>query len=535
MPPTKVKLQHTKLTEQEIEGRIQIGKTFCKKFVKSDRMFSAKFRDPSPEQWIISEDPDDDDGGDVQQDAAVGESNQLATNVLTKLASIAIGHPDWYVKCTNAQNAEIARQWLRAKWRLNGWVRATWKVLLKRYVSGMGCLFYGWNKEKRSYIEHVQTWDLAVDPHVQDWSDLRWAARRIRMPLREAIDRYGAAAFDSDDESVNLDKKGVEIWLYWDKQVEVHLYDGDVLLETPNLYAAVPLCFLEGDIDPGPSVWPIGDFALATGLQQELSALNTIISNSAKHGGPLNLVVTDAIGKGGLEAIENGQQQGYVPVKDLVTPPVSRIPGEPLSATLLEAKREAGQQMDSVTGVSQYARGVLQNAAHFATEVAAVTQQSGARGVQARIEFERWLTHIAEILLQMEVKFGGPEEDAPNQDEMMILYEALQDVVSSGEIQVIEQSTVFKDPSYEVQTAMQLLNSVAALVPLMAQTGQPVPDLRHYVDDLLRATGRQDTDRYWSAPVQQQPGPGGQPAPGGQQPAQLGQPAPSGYPPAPPG
>lgn len=482
-----------------------MGRQFCKKFVANDRQASSKYRDPSIAQhYWYSDEADEwnnEEGGDVPSDVSIGQSNQLTTNTVTKVAGISIGNPDWYVATGNPENAVFVRTFLRDKWKLYNWIRMSQKVLQKRYVSGLGILAYRWDDKKRSTFEFVQTWDLALDPHTTDFADVRWAARRIKMSLRDAIERYGAEPFPTgsmtDDGA--LDRERIEIWLYYDQDTEAHLYEGKILNkeETDNRYGRVPFLFLEGDIDPGTSIWPLGDSQLASGLQAELSDLNQIISRSAKHGGAINLVNTKQLEKAGVAALEDGIPNGFIPVKDVVQPPIVRIPGEQLSDTLLEAKREASQALDAITGVNGPMRGVISDRVQFATQVAITAQQSGARGIQSRIEFERFLNRWAETIIMLEVEFGGASTN-----EEYILWEALQDVT---EVYVIENSTAYKDPTQEAQTKLQVLTTVAQLYPIFAQTGQPTPNLQHYLDDFLRATGIQDTSRYWLAPAPQMP------------------------------
>src|SRR5205085_4507816 len=89
-------------------------------------------------------------------------------------------------------------------------------------------------------------------------------------------------------------------------------------------------------------------------------------------------------------------------------------------------------------------------------------------------------------------------------DEELVLWEALQDV---QEVRVLESSTTYKDPTFEAQQSMQLLTLMGQLFPLFAQTGE-VPNLKRLAEDVLRASGRHDTQDYFiqaSASVPQAP------------------------------
>ena len=526
----------TKLTEDEIATRIKIGKRFLRKFAANDRQASRKFRDSSVTSDFWFSDVDDNDewsneeGADVPADTPIGQSNQLATNILTKCAALAYGNPDWAVTCKNADNQTIVRTFLREKWRLHDWVKLSQQVVQKNCLIGLGWLAYRWDDEKRSTFEFVQNWDLSINPHTQNLTELSYASRRIFLPLREAIDRFGKDNFpgSTGKDDGSLDRERVEIWIYYDKDSEIYqTIDGKTLnpKNNENHYGRVPFICLEGENDPGKSIFPLGDSQLASGLQAELSDLNQIISRNAKHGGSFNLVDVRRLGKDGVAALEDGVLNGFIPVDDLITPPVAKIEGVELSPVLLEAKREASQALDGAQGATQYDRGVISQSAKFATEAALAQNKSGARGVQGRGKFEKFLNKMAEVVIMLEVEFGGPRPGHTT-DEEYVLWEALSDVT---EIYVIENSTSAKDPAQESQNALMLLNTVAQLTPLFLQTQQPqVPNLEQYVNDYLRASGHQDVSRYWTSMQQQQPQ---QPQQPGQPQPQPGQEQPQGMPP----
>ena len=509
------------LSDNEILARIKMGEKFCKKYVKIDKQASAKFRDASNDYYVLDDDDDDDEeGGNLPDDMPVAQPNQLTTNLITKNAAVAIGDPDFLIKIGQEEtHKEIVRTFLRAKWRLYNWVRLTRRVQLKKDLIGLGVVQYRWDKEKRSCFEYVKTDELAIDPNATDFSNLEFAGRKIKMSLRKAMTTFDKKNFDVSEGASDgyLDKKKVDVWLYWDKDEEVVIYNNKVIKRGENRYHSIPLVFHEGDPDPNDVLWSLGDFQLAAGLQAELSDINAIISDAAKYGRGKTLVNVEQLGKGGQEALENGND--VIAVKDTVTPPIIRTQGQQLEATLLEAKREIKVAFDGITGVTQYQRGTMDYKADFATSVAAMAQQSGARAVLAQKEFERFVTKMAEIVVMLEREFGGAYYDDGGEmqatDEEIILWEAMNDV---EEVHVIESSTLYKDPNFDLQQSMQLLNVIAQLMPLMAQVGQRLPNLESYIEDVLRASGKHDMGRYWAQmpPQQLQP----------QQQLQQGQPQP---------
>ena len=179
-----------------------------------------------------------------------------------------------------------------------------------------------------------------------------------------------------------------------------------------------------------------------------------------------------------------------------------------MSESLLEAWRLGQQGLDSVTGVTQYQRGVIANAAKFATEAAMLQNQSGSRGNQARIEFEQFLDMIAIRMCEI-TKWFAPSLMLDQDPADQALLDALGKV---QDISVIENSTSYKDPGIEMQSSLQLMNAMGPYI----ERGlvNPVP----LIQDVLRAFGKRDVTKYLiqSSPVQPGVGqpPPGQPAPG---------------------
>lgn len=510
------------LSESEIAQRIRSGELFCTKFSQNDRQASAKFRDASNVFPYMSDESSysDPDGGDVPIDVPVGEPNLITNNIIVKNASIAINYPDFQVKSksANSEYAEVVRKFLKDSFRLKGWTRRSQEALQKFDVAGLGILAYRWDDDFHATFEVVYTWQLSLDPNTIDFENIRWAARKIRMPLRRAYEVYGHPKdedgneiFPDVEEAERMDSMRMDIWLYWDHDTEVHQYDSTTIHEDKNRYGAVPLLFLQAHPDPGPSIWPISNNVLAAGLQNSLTTLNDITMASAMHGGPITYADMARMGNEGKEALENKRQQGVVPVDDTVSPPIGRIPAEQFPPQLIEYTRKIEQAIDAIMGVNEQMRGVITSDPKFATQVAAVQQSSGAMSNKSRIEFERFLVRMAEVAIMMEIEFGGPTLDPDGKistpDEVMQLWMAMKDV---SEINVLECSTTYKDPTFELQQAMQRLNAVAQLLPLFGELGGQLPNLVELVNDVYRYSNIHDVSRYWmqappKAPPQPEP------------------------------
>lgn len=535
-----------------IPGWITLGKRFVERGLASrDKIHAKKFLDGSPAAALLLD--DDGEGEGVLPDGQEsGNVNYLATNVLTKVASIAIGDPDWFVDCgedppidpmqlaamqmlgmplpiTKAELAQIARRALRDLWKRRGWARIGQKALLKRSISGMGFIAVLWHDTEGPVLQHVKACNLAVDPDVTDWRKLRKAAIQIKMPRADAQARWPDADFGTAaigdipnlDEPHPRSRDCVPIWLYWDQEKEVYVFGSTVLEEAENLYGRVPLYVLEGDIAPE-SEFSIGDYDTATQIQEMLARLIIVICNQAENEGAIGWHNPALLDEGSKDIFSNGRPSRSVPIMGSPEDAFGFASGAPMNPAVLECFRLMMQGLDSATGVSEYQRGVLSQQVKFATEAALLANQSGSRGNQARIQYELFLSEVGLAVVDLLVRFGpslmNPLEPSDEDD---LLLEALSEV---KDLCVLENSTSYKDPAYEMQTSLQLLTAMMPFVE--AGVVNPLP----LITDVFRAFGKRDVNKYLAQQTMLPPmSPAGIPAPGagGDGTGEGGKPAPS--------
>lgn len=533
-----------KLTDKAILSRIQMAKAHMKRHAAVDRAACVKFHDASsnPATWITGDSPDWDDGTDIRFDAIpVAKNNILTVNLMTKVAAIAIGNPEVHVEVAPSEDLdeataiEIAQKWWKAQWLRKNWRRDANTALLKSSMSGLGFVRYYWSDDGPQY-EHVHSWAVGVDPNTRNWQDLKFATVCVRMSLRNALIRYPKSKHlakelreNSEDDRLDSRTSAVEVEVYHDVDtlwvdpdtgeehlgIEAHCIRDEVVWRGPNLYKRVPLLVYEGNIDPGPTSFPIGDFQLAAGLQAGHSDVTQIIFNKARNNGPVTVYAPSRFDRSAQEALKEGDHGQWLPVKGNTLagdPPVLRIPGEEITQAEIEAKREMEQAIDAAMAITQYQRGVINQSVNFATEAAILANQSGARPVAARLEYELFLTRWASTAFWMLAEFGGPRvsetgEPMPATEEMLLLWTAAKSVI---DVRISEGSTAFKDPAIDQQQSMQLFDLAARNYPLMMQLVQAgitdkLPSLTRLFEDVLRAFGRQEMENYFvSAPVQPQ-------------------------------
>jgi hypothetical protein len=509
------------------------GQQFVQRGIAArDKAHCKRFLDGSEAASLLTMD-DDDDEGILPSSQEVGNTNYLAINVMTKIDSIAIADPDFHVICEEepapepmldpatgmpidpmmgmgmgqpepVSRAEIVRRSVRELWKKRRWARVTRKALLKRCISGMGCVAYLWDQDDAGpVLEHVPVKDLAVDPHVIDWRKLEWGGRCIRLSKEKARKRWPREDFagphhsdipDLDTERATP-KNSVKIWVYWDGETEAYVH-GSTLLEKPhqNPYGKVPLIFHEGDIAPE-SEFSLGDYDIAIQLQVMLARLQAIINHDAENGGAILWKNSTLMNEGSQNAFANGRPTAPVDCQATGDEdvPFGFKSGTPMNPALLEAFKLASTGLDAATGVTEPMRGTITSDPKFATQVAAASAQSGRRGEQARRQYELFLDDCAMAIVELMVRFGpaliGEDENGMPDENDVLLLEAFAAV---QEICALESSTAYKDPAYELQLNLQLLEKMLPFIEAGYLNPEP------FIKDVLQAAGKRNVAIYFN-------------------------------------
>lgn len=496
-----------------IKARLQEGQAYQvrQRFVEKDKDYIQRFKDPSLAYGGPGDGSEEGDGGSLADDKPEGNIPYVTTNIRTKGAAICYVEPDLYVECSDATLANIPKVALVSLWKNRNWTRTTERAWFNRAVTGMGVCCVYWNdpapgKYGGPRVEFVRLPDFIVDPHVTDWTDLRWAMRRVKMPRDEARERWPDVeefgSNDSTDPRTDVKKSSaVDIWVYWDKFTEAYLFGAKVLEKDENLYERVPLVILEGDLDLS-SQWSTGDLDATVGVQQMATKVDDIMNASAKYGGSILMWNPDLITDDrSVAAIENGVMNGLLKVEggDFENA-VKYMATEPLSPTIPMVQGNMQNAIDAAQGVNDLARGVITSDPKFATQVGAMEGQSGARGSKAQDEYEQFCTRITQLVIQWLVKFGKPQLP-----EEFMLMQALESITT---VYTIKGSTSYKNPTAQQQSSERLLQLFVPIAPLLGM------NLRPLAEKVLRAHGEQDMSQFFgpAAPMgipgqeQMQPG-----------------------------
>jgi len=346
--------------------------------------------------------------------------------------------------------------------------------------------------EDQPFVERVSPYDIFVDPEATSLDDARWIAQRIIRPLDEAQrdKRYKPSARKRLDADASTsagydDRNDVERYLFDEERVIVYeFYDiaentmsvcsqsGDEFLVDP-----VPMPYAYGqpfvmlrNYDVPDQFYPIGDLEAIQSLQEELDKTRTQLVNARKRYARKYLYHERSFGPEGREALESDEDGRLVPVVDENKPlseVVMPMPQIPLSADVYNVSAIIEQDINMVSGVSEYARGQMPEIRRTATEASIIADAGNARAADKLAIVELALSHIARRVVQVMQQYMTGEQMArvatTGGGNLFITY-TRDDITGEYDFAIEAGSTQPMNDTIRKNQAVNLLNAMAPLV-----------------------------------------------------------------------
>jgi len=346
--------------------------------------------------------------------------------------------------------------------------------------------------EDQPFVERVSPYDIFFDPEATSLDDARWIAQRIIRPLDEAQrdKRYKPSArkrLDADaSTSVGYDDRNdVEQYLFDEERVVIYeFYDiaentmsvcsqsGDEFLVDP-----VPMPYAYGqpfvmlrNYDVPDQFYPIGDLEAIQSLQEELDKTRTQLVNARKRYARKYLYHERSFGPEGREALESDEDGRLVPVVDENKPlaeVVMPMPQIPLSADVYNVSAIIEQDINMVSGVSEYARGQMPEIRRTATEASIIADAGNARAADKLAIVELALSHIARRVVQVMQQYMTGEQMArvatTGGGNLFVTY-TRDDITGEYDFAIEAGSTQPMNDTIRKNQAVNLLNAMAPLV-----------------------------------------------------------------------
>jgi len=351
--------------------------------------------------------------------------------------------------------------------------------------------------EDRPFVERISAFDMFVDADATSMSDVRWIAQRIRRPLKDVKKdkRYNATArqeaqpshyskWSVDEWRGNLrPRRGdspedsyVEIWEYYDidrDTISVFCDGGDKFLVPPT---KIPFAFghpfvMLRNYDIPDHFYPMGELEAIEPLQMELNQTRTQMMNHRKRFSRKWLyreASFDADGRAALESdednvlvpviSEDGLNNAVVPMPAIISPPEFYNQSDLIS-----------QDIDRVSGVSEYMRGGLPEIRRTATEAGIVQDAANARASEKLAVIERCIADCGRRLVMLAQQYMTGEQSVRilGSGEKTAWLNFDRDYIQGEfDFEVEGGSTQPVNESFRRQSAMQIMDAMAPFLQI---------------------------------------------------------------------
>lgn len=283
--------------------------------------------------------------------------------------------------------------------------------------------------EDAPFVERVSPFDVFVDPDATSMDNIKWIAHRVRRPIRdiktdkrynrsvrEDIAPVSFSRYTSDEPAhrkVHDKEEGyADVYEFYDLRnqtvsVFAESADGFLIKPTRMPYAFGHPFVMIRNYDVPDNFYPIGDLEAIEPLQRELNATRTQMMNHRKRYARKYLFRESALDSNGRAAMESDEDNVMVPVTgdtplgDVVAPfPALINPPE-----FYNQSNQIEQDINLISGVSEFMRGSMSEIRRTATEVGLVQDAANARTADKLATIENAIGQVGRRLLKLTQQF----------------------------------------------------------------------------------------------------------------------------------
>ena len=421
--------------------------------------------------------------------------------------------------------------------------------------------------DDRPFAERISPDDMFVDADGKTMDDIGWIAQRIRRPVNDVrVDkRYEPKArkeaqpttssrFDNmsstSEATDNLsptgakDKGFVDVIEFYDIRRKTYCAfadgatDGFLIKPRKMPYAFGHPFLMLRNYEVPDEFYPMGELQEIEQLQLELNETRTQMLNHRKRFARKYLYMEDALDDVGIVALESDEDNTMVPVNSGqdINRVIIPLPSVGTPPEFYNQSQMIEDDMDKVSGVSDYMRGNSPDIRRTATEAAMIQDAQNSRGQDKMSRIENFLGQLGGRLIALLQQYMTGEQVVrvvgPSAMPIWITYD--KDYIKGEfDLEVEAGSTQPQNETFKRQSAMQLVDAMA---PFAGAGVINVAELAKYV--MQMGFGIKDPDAFISSEMAAPESPAGQAGgppelpPGAAPPGQPpGQPPPPGVPP----
>lgn len=342
--------------------------------------------------------------------------------------------------------------------------------------------------EDRPFVERISPFDVFVDADATSISDMRWIAQRIRRPIIDVKKdkRYNAQArreaapshytkWGQDGSMPRRSEKAedgyVEIWEFYDIDrgtISIFCDGSDKFLVNPT---EIPFAFghpfvMLRNYEIPEHFYPMGELEAIEPLQMELNETRTQMMNHRKRFSRKWLYKESAFDAEGRSALESDEDNVLVPVisEEGLGGVVAPMPAVVSPPEFYNQSSLITNDIDRISGISEYARGALPEIRRTATEAGIIQDAANARASDKLAIIEKAIADAARrlVMLAQQYMTGEQAVRVAGKDATNVWVEFDRDYIQGEfDFDVEAGSTQPVNESFRRQMALQVVDAMA--------------------------------------------------------------------------
>ena len=394
--------------------------------------------------------------------------------------------------------------------------------------------------DDRPFVERLSPFDVYVDPDARNPKEMKWIAQRVRRLVSDvrvdsrydkkirkdvtgtAVSRWssedGRDGRDVIDDPDTSPYAYVDVWEFYDlRRNEVSTFvrngtDGFLIAPKPIPFPFGHPFVMIRNYEVPDHFYPMGELESIEELQYELNNTRSQMMNHRKRFARKWLYDKEAFDNDGIRALESDEDNTMVPIDTNgqmdIMKAVAPMPSIGTPPDFYNQSELIQQDMDRVSGTSDYMRGATANIRRTATEAAMIQDAMNSRAADKLSRIEATLSEVGSRLMQLLQLYMTGERvvrvvGARGQGAWV---QFDKDYISGEfDYEVEAGSTQPMNESFRRQSALQLVDAMAPFV------GSGVIDPQALARHVLQAGFGIKDPTMFLGPGPQQMGPEGMP------------------------
>ena len=353
--------------------------------------------------------------------------------------------------------------------------------------------------DDRPFVERISPFDVYVDPDARNPRDMKWIAQRVRRPLADVrVDsRYDRKhrkmvqgthiskwaqedardGRDVVDDPDNSPYAYVDVWEFYDlRRNEVSVFaqaceDGFLIAPKPIPFAFGHPFVMIRNYEVPDHFYPMGELESIEELQYELNNTRSQMMNHRKRFARKWLYDKEVFDADGIKALESDEDNTMVPVDTNgqfdIQRAVAPMPSVGTPPDFYNQSELIQQDMDRISGTSDYMRGASAQIRRTATEAAMIQDAMNSRAADKLSRIESTLSQLGQRVIQLMQQYMTGEivvrvvgsKAAPAWINFDSDY-----IAGEFDFEVEAGSTQPQNESFRRQSALQMVDAMAPFV-----------------------------------------------------------------------